>query len=210
MPSSVPDSIPEIINFMLFLKPNSILDIGAGAGKYGVLFREYLELCTYGPSERKRHIYIDAVEAYPSYIYELHHCIYDNIYVQTIEDCLNELGSYDLIFMGDLIEHFSKEEGLQLLFKLMSHANKAIAVVTPLSDIKQGPWFGNMLEIHKSHWKKRDFKKIARTYSIPANSQMIYVLSRDDSIYKYFNIWSRLKRALRGTFNRIIAFERQF
>ena len=43
MPSSAPDVIPAVVNLVWELAPRSILDIGAGNGKYGVLFRDYLE-----------------------------------------------------------------------------------------------------------------------------------------------------------------------
>ena len=44
MASSNPQAIPVVINLLWNIAPRSVLDIGAGLGKYGVLFREYIEL----------------------------------------------------------------------------------------------------------------------------------------------------------------------
>ncbi len=43
MPLSFAQAIPVIIEQVAHLKPSSILDVGIGFGKYGVLLREVLE-----------------------------------------------------------------------------------------------------------------------------------------------------------------------
>ena len=75
MPSSQYRQISKIMDLVITLKPNSILDIGAGFGKYGLLCREYLELWD------GRQIYsqflrrIDAVEVFKNYVNPLQICI---------------------------------------------------------------------------------------------------------------------------------------
>ena len=44
MPSSQHYHISKIMDLIININPMSILDIGTGFGKYGVLCREYLEL----------------------------------------------------------------------------------------------------------------------------------------------------------------------
>lgn len=44
MPSSPYQHISKIMDIIYNLSPNSILDVGSGFGKYGLLSREYLEL----------------------------------------------------------------------------------------------------------------------------------------------------------------------
>ena len=44
MPSSAPNQINQIVQLMMIVKPQSLLDIGIGFGKFGFLAREYLEL----------------------------------------------------------------------------------------------------------------------------------------------------------------------
>jgi hypothetical protein len=44
MPTSDVCNVPSILTVVGNLQPQSILDIGCGFGKYGMLMREYLEL----------------------------------------------------------------------------------------------------------------------------------------------------------------------
>jgi hypothetical protein len=44
MPTSHPYQLNEIIDLAMKVDPKSVLDVGVGFGKYGVLLREYLEL----------------------------------------------------------------------------------------------------------------------------------------------------------------------
>ena len=45
MPSSSPIHIPIVISIVRQMQPQSLLDIGVGFGKWGHLFREYLDVC---------------------------------------------------------------------------------------------------------------------------------------------------------------------
>src|SRR5688500_13775984 len=118
MPSSNPETIPTIIEIAWRLSPRSVLDIGAGYGKYGVLFREYLELrhCDGGVdvnahprADARKTVRIDAVEGFPEYVGDLHRATYDEIHATNILDFLRHDWSYDLIFMGDVLEHIEKD-----------------------------------------------------------------------------------------------------
>ena len=44
MPSSQHYHISKIMDLIISVKPFSVLDVGSGFGKYGVLCRKYLEL----------------------------------------------------------------------------------------------------------------------------------------------------------------------
>ena len=44
MPTSVPYCVPVIASIARQLRPKSVLDVGVGFGKYGYLFREYLDV----------------------------------------------------------------------------------------------------------------------------------------------------------------------
>ena len=69
VPSSDFNQIGPIVELIVLANPQSVLDVGCGFGKYGVLAREYLELWDgrqrYGDWTRR----IDAIEAFES----LHH-----------------------------------------------------------------------------------------------------------------------------------------
>ena len=83
MPSSQYYHISKIMEMIISLNPNSILDIGSGYGKFGVLCREYLELWD-GRQKYEFRRRIDCVEVYKDYITPLHNYIYNNIYNKNI------------------------------------------------------------------------------------------------------------------------------
>lgn len=146
------------MDLILLLKPMSVLDIGAGFGKYGFLCREYLELWD-GRQEysdfRRR---IDAVEAFPQYITPIHRFVYDNIYEDDILNVADKISfRYDLVLIIDVLEHFDKATGQSLLQQLLAK-HKGVLVSTPKNPSKQLDAFGNEYERHKSRWDKNELR----------------------------------------------------
>lgn len=156
MPSSRYDLIPLVLDIVTNQKPKSILDVGIGVGKYGALFREYLDIWDVSKpyEERKVKLYgVEAFERYDNPIWQ----VYDKVFTQdvlTILPLLSDLGKFDLLFLGDVIEHFTKEEGKKILTEI--EYNKLI-VITPKNVSEQGSVYGNSFEIHKSNWTIDDF-----------------------------------------------------
>jgi len=156
MPSSRFDLIPLVLDLVTAWKPKSILDCGIGYGKYGALFREYLDIWDVSKpyDERKVRIYgVEVFERYDNPIWQ----VYDKIFTQdilTILPLLSDLGKFDLLFLGDVIEHFTKEEGKRILTEI--EYDKLI-VITPEVVSQQGAVYDNPYEIHKSSWTIDDF-----------------------------------------------------
>lgn len=164
MPSSRPNPIPTVIHLLRQLKPKSILDVGIGFGKWGHLFREYTDIleAEHDPARYVRENWrmrIDGIEGYPEYITEMHRFIYSNIHVGDARQLLPDLKEYDLIFMGDILEHFEKPDGLQLLRSALAKAKQAVILTTPKFETAQGDLCGNPLERHRSLWKAKDFRE---------------------------------------------------
>jgi 2-polyprenyl-3-methyl-5-hydroxy-6-metoxy-1,4-benzoquinol methylase len=165
------------MDLIISVKPFSVLDVGSGFGKYGVLCREYLELWD-GREEYKFLRRIDGVEVFENYITPLHKYIYNNMYTENIINLVNNLDySYDLVLLIDVLEHFSKEEG--------------ILVSTPKKPSPQQDVFGNAFEIHKSLWKKEELSTLGKHYFIRDNiSHIVYITREQHSLN---NLISRLK-----------------
>lgn len=162
MPSSRPELIPFIINIVMQLQPRSILEIGTGFGKYGFLFREYLDIWGAAADHERLHrrnwqVRIDGIEYFPAYISDLQRQIYDHLIVGDAMQEIDTLGSYDLIFLGDVIEHFPKEDGQRLLEKCLAHAQRMVMISTPNYFNPQGPEYGNERETHHCLWTREDF-----------------------------------------------------
>jgi hypothetical protein len=163
MPSSRPNTIPTVIHLLHQLTPKSILDVGVGFGKWGHLFREYTDIrqAEKNPSryERKNwQVKIDGIEGHAAYVTEMHRYLYSEIHLGDAGELIKKLPRYDLIFMGDVIEHLEKKAGFQLLQDAVARANKAVIVTTPRYETGQADLCGNQLERHRSLWTLRDFR----------------------------------------------------
>lgn len=178
MASSNYAAIPVVLDAVKELQPNSILDIGCGAGKYGVLFREYLDIYVVGADRGKRSHRIDGVDVFEKNISAVHDEVYDNIFLGDVRGLLESLGRYDLIFIGDVIEHFEKCEGIGLLKGCLDHADLAVLVVTPSVFMEQGCHDGNVHERHLSLWRKEEFDAICRSHTIYRANQLVVAMLR--------------------------------
>lgn len=164
MPSSRPNIIPIVIHLLRQLKPQSILDVGVGFGKWGHLFREYTDIleAEHDPARyQRRHwrVRLDGIEGHAAYLTPMHRFLYNRIHVGDAAKLLPKLPDYDLIFLGDIIEHFDKAAGVALLQQACRKANKAVIVSTPKFETEQENLCGNELERHRSLWAVRDFRQ---------------------------------------------------
>ena len=213
MPSSHPQQINEIVETIKLLKPKSVLDIGVGFGKYGMLAREYLELWDEGKDYDKRDIRIDGIEAFEKYITDLHKYIYDNIYTGNALDVLPNLEQkYDLILIIDVLEHFSYEEGMKLL-KLCKEKGKNILISIPKEIGHQDAIFENKFEEHKFQFEQKHISSLGDTAFIPNEASNICILGENVSaVRKYVRKKKNrdLKQALRNRFPFLVRLKRTF
>lgn len=159
MPTSHHGQLNEILDLIIATNPKKMLDIGIGFGKYGFLSREYLELAdgrdVYNDWTRQ----IDGIEAFGEYVGALQKQVYDNIYIGNVLELMDKIDTnYDLIILIDVLEHFTYEQGIVLLEKLISKT-KHIIISTPIAVTEQGNAFNNVYETHRFEWKKKHFKK---------------------------------------------------
>lgn len=182
MPSSRPSTIPYVISVIKQVRPSSILDVGVGFGKWGYLFREYTDIIQ-SELEPQRYsrtgwkVRIEGIEAFEPYLHDGHRFVYDKIHVGDAAAILPSLGKYDVIFLGDIIEHFKKEDGEELLQEAIAHANRCVLLTTPKYETGQGELLGNPLERHQSLWTKKDFRRIGKC--------MVALADRDTYVVAY-------------------------
>lgn len=176
MPTSNISQVVKIMKLIQLANPLSILDIGVGFGKYGFLSREYLDLWDGGDSYKTWRRRIDGIEIFSDYITPVHHFIYNEIYIGNALELLPNIPQkYDLILLIDVIEHFTFEEGMNLL-SLASACAKSILISTPKNMGAQGSVFGNTYETHKFQWKKSHFNGFRQNYLIRDRESIIICL----------------------------------
>ena len=166
MPVSFYQAIPTVLHHVLLSNPSSVLDVGVGFGKYGVLIRENMEVPFERYYKEQWIVRVDGVEAYEQYRNPIHDYVYNHVYYGDILNVHSQLQKYDCVLLIDVLEHFTKEEGHQVLETLLQHTNKALIVSTPLYPAHQTEYLGNPFEEHKSRWEKEDFRNYKCEYWI--------------------------------------------
>jgi SAM-dependent methyltransferase len=155
VPSSSHFHISKMVDWITQIQPKSVLDVGVGFGKWGFLAREYLDVSAgrYAPADWQ--VRIEGVEAFPEYATPLYSYIYDQVHYGDVREVIGSLPDYDLVIIGDVIEHFTKKEGRELLNKLRTKA-RFVLLSSPTVFFQQ-EMFGNEYETHRSFWTVRDF-----------------------------------------------------
>jgi len=110
-----------------------ILDIGAGVGTYSKLLR--------GMGYK-----MDGMEIWLPYVveYKLNE-LYDNVIIGNVMNY--DISNYDVIIMGDILEHLSVEDGLSLMKRIEDKGQMCIVAVP--YKLEQGVCHGNEYEMHK-------------------------------------------------------------
>ena len=201
------------------LDPKSILDIGVGFGRWGILFREFLEVWGDNNISGKWKRKIDGVEIFPGYIKPYHQYFYDNIY---LEDALSFIGKtknrYDLINCGDVIEHFEKKKALIFINDCLQKSDYLLINIPVGDNWKQGAVNNNQYESHLSEWSKSDFSvypnSLIKEFRDIELRDFIVVLISNGKIDlkkaygKYFKVKSVLKNKL-GLENLVTLIEKK-
>jgi 2-polyprenyl-3-methyl-5-hydroxy-6-metoxy-1,4-benzoquinol methylase len=139
------------------LEPRSVLDVGVGYGKWGFLVREALDFMHGRHARSEFRVRIDGLEAFAPTSSPLYEWVYDRVTFADVADVVDELPAYDLVIMGDVIEHMPKEVGIRVLESLLK-ASRNVVVVTP-ADFFQQEVLDNPWEHHKSLWTRSDFAR---------------------------------------------------
>jgi len=173
------------------IKVNRFLDIGAGAAKFGKM------VSLFHPNAEKIAVEID--ETYVKE-YKLHD-FYNQVWVmptsKLIEQKIDE--TYDLVIIGDCIEHMRKSEGIDLV-NFLIYRTKYILIHYPDRYI-QGTVDGHIHEAHISIWTEYDFMGFdyllikhgfIHTYAINGYLQNTSLLekitSSESSVQKIFGV----------------------
>jgi hypothetical protein len=149
MPYSLDIYNKDIQAHITALDPKSVLDVGAGMGKYGNLVRSV-----------NPHIICDAVEASQEYIdsYGLK-SKYRNIFVKDIIDHVRTdmTHKYDLCIMGDVLEHLFLSQAMDIIDAL-AYKCKYLMIIWP-TNLPQDYECTNTYEMHKSNFTIKDISR---------------------------------------------------
>lgn len=154
MPYSSPVFDSSIEEILRLLKPETVLDLGAGAGKYGQLAKNI------NPS-----IKTIAVEIERDYINKFDlPSIYDEVWNISVTDFINPEyydSFFDVVMFGDIIEHLKKSDGVDLL-NFLIYRCRWIIIKFPHRWL-QNSIDGHQSEAHISIWTENDFCSFEKT-----------------------------------------------
>lgn len=133
---SDPTNKPWTQEKIIELKPTTVLDVGAGQGVYLDLIRQGLGA----------DVVVNAVEVWQPYIdqFDLENR-YDKLFAINVKDMTNF--GYDLVILGDVLEHMSEASAVELWDRISRQAKYAIISI-PIIHYHQDAINGNPYEVH--------------------------------------------------------------
>jgi SAM-dependent methyltransferase len=168
MPTSPFAHLYTFVLFLDALRPKSILDVGLGNGKLGFIARDLLDVMYGEQYHRSRwRLKLDGIEIFEDYIQEHQRAIYNEIYIGDAFDVIDRIGNYDMIILGDVLEHFDKQKGMAFMEKCIRHTNETLSLFIPLGDDwNQQAIYGNPHETHRSSWYLDELKPLSSKHQI--------------------------------------------
>lgn len=145
-------------------RSEKILDVGFGGGVYGKILKAFY------------YENIDGVDVWPENINEMGlNFIYDNIFIENVLDF--EFEKYDLIIMGDVLEHMSLEDSKKLLNKFINGKASKLFIQVPYMYENHHEWQGNPYEVHiqdeiDEEYMEREFPflELLKIDTVPAHT----------------------------------------
>jgi glycosyltransferase involved in cell wall biosynthesis/GT2 family glycosyltransferase len=169
MPTSNWQNIGESIDLIRTWMPQSVLDVGCGFGRWGFLCREFLDVWEGRCFKPDWKVRIEAIEGFDPYLSPVQRHLYDAIHVGDARAILPGLPSYDLIILGDVFEHFARDEAKDFLATCRAHLspNGHVLLHVPLGeDWEQGDGpGGNAFERHLSAWTLDQLEELGASHT---------------------------------------------
>ncbi len=183
-------NLPFVATELQRLNPKSILDVGVGFGKWGVVAREYLE-AWHGRFHREDwQVRIEGIEIFEDYRNPVWDAVYDKIHIGDALTLLETLGHFDVAIICDVIEHIEKPPGRELVQRLLKSCDTVI-LTTPLAFWPQQEEHGNAHEKHVSLWQPEDFQEFNGRI-VELGATFAAVISRCDSDHPKPRLQKRL------------------
>jgi SAM-dependent methyltransferase len=126
-----------------------ILDIGVGSGTYAKLLKNN-NVCV--------NTEIIGIEAWKPYIEQF---ALDSLYTKIINQDVRaiawkDLGNFDVAIAGDVLEHVTKEEAIDIVEQVLDFS-KTLIISIPVVHMPQDAYEGNPFEIHvKPDWSHEE------------------------------------------------------
>lgn len=144
----LPFSYPFIIRINL-KHVHTLLDVGSGNGRF-------MQRINWDKKFK-----VVGVELFDVYIRQAKATkLYDKILKQDIKKLTFEKNSFDAVLASQIVEHFTKKEGILFIKKMERWARNTVVIGTPNGHFHQEAYDDNNLQEHLSSWSPQDFRKL--------------------------------------------------
>lgn len=152
--------IPFCIDALMRIAPSSLLDIGVGFGRWGIITREFCDVWFTRVMQENWAVRVEGVEGYEKSIRDYHRSFYNTIHIGDAAQIIPTLpGPWSVTLYGDVLEHFTKEKALELLRYSVEHSDYVLVNIPIGEEFEQGEVYGNKYEAHLSTWERDEFEE---------------------------------------------------
>lgn len=183
-------NVPFVAAELQRLNPQSILEIGVGFGKWGVIARECLDAWKGHYHRAQWQVRIEGIEIFEGYRNPIWAAAYDHVHIGDALTLVKTLGHFDVALICDVIEHMEKPTGRELLNRLLNCCDTVI-LTTPLSFWPQQEQHGNAHEKHLSLGEPEDFQEFSG-HLVELGATFAAVISRPGADHLKLRLQKRL------------------
>lgn len=177
MPTSDFRNIGAVMSVVSQLNPKRILDVGCGFGKYGVLFREYLDIWHERLVPGEWQLQLVGVEAWEKYRNPIHDFVYSEVHFGDARVVVPPLPDFDMVLISDVIEHLEKDDARALVEECFKRS-PVVLITTPVEFFSQGEILDNPYETHRCVWRSEDFPAGILVHTVRLIACNVFVASR--------------------------------
>lgn len=134
-----------------FLRNNSsesLLDVGCGPGRPGAIIKRHKNIFSVG---------VDIFRPYLQYCRENH--THDELIQCNVRKLPFKKRSFDAVLCKEVMEHFDRQEGDELIKELEQIARRQVIITTPVGGYKQHEYNGNPFQEHRSAREPTDMRR---------------------------------------------------
>ncbi len=120
-------------------------------------------------------------------------------------DKLYDQKAFDCVILMDAIEHLTKQDGLEIIKKMVKIAKKKIIIFTPNGFLRQDEYHNNVYQIHRSGWNVKELRRMGfKIYGIRGLKWLRGDLAKIN--HRPINLW----RFISKISNRFVKYFPQF